>query len=168
MRRRVGEERLGQAAPDGTGNVAHGDPGHRERAGPGGAEAATPFEQTPDDLAADGAGGPETSSAVLADIVAVARGAGSTWAGLAPATNGSDGHATAGDGLAGARHWYAFIPALDLARTDLPAALDEAAAIDFETGTAIRTEHVTLDEARAAFAAVLPPDADATLYPCDD
>jgi homoserine dehydrogenase len=119
-------------------------------------------------IAGPGAGGPETSSAVLADIVAVARGAGSTWAGLAPATNGPDGHATAGDGLAGARHWYAFIPAIDLARTDLPAALDEAAAIDFEAGTAIRTEHVTLDEARAAFAAILPADADATLYPCDD
>jgi homoserine dehydrogenase len=32
-----------------------------------------------------GAGGPATSSAVLGDLVAIARGAGSTWAGLAPA-----------------------------------------------------------------------------------
>ncbi len=98
----------------------------------------------------------------------MARGAGSTWAGLAPAANGPGDHATAGDGLAGARHWYAFIPAIDLARTDLPDALDEAAAVDFEAGTAIRTEHVTLEEARAAFAAILPSDIDVTLYPCDD
>jgi len=33
-----------------------------------------------------GAGGPATSSAVLADIIAIARQAGSTWAGLGPAT----------------------------------------------------------------------------------
>ncbi|MEO8208303.1 MAG: homoserine dehydrogenase [Chloroflexota bacterium] len=33
-----------------------------------------------------GAGGPATSSAVLADLLAIARGGGSTWAGLVPAT----------------------------------------------------------------------------------
>jgi homoserine dehydrogenase len=33
-----------------------------------------------------GAGGPATSSAVLGDLVAIARGLGSTWAGLPPAT----------------------------------------------------------------------------------
>ncbi|MEO7229669.1 MAG: homoserine dehydrogenase, partial [Candidatus Limnocylindrales bacterium] len=33
-----------------------------------------------------GAGGPATSSAVLADLMAIARGGGNTWAGLAPAT----------------------------------------------------------------------------------
>ena len=32
-----------------------------------------------------GAGGPATSSAVLADLIAVSRGLGSTWAGLPPA-----------------------------------------------------------------------------------
>ena len=35
-------------------------------------------------LAGPGAGGPATSSAVLGDLVAVARGSGSTWAGLPP------------------------------------------------------------------------------------
>jgi homoserine dehydrogenase len=34
-----------------------------------------------------GAGGPATSSAVLGDLVAIARGLGSTWAGLPPATS---------------------------------------------------------------------------------
>jgi len=41
-----------------------------------------------------GAGGPATSSAVLGDLVAIARGLGSTWAGLPPAV----GAATAGRG----------------------------------------------------------------------
>jgi homoserine dehydrogenase len=36
-----------------------------------------------------GAGGPATASAVLGDLVAIARGLGSTWAGLAPATERS-------------------------------------------------------------------------------
>jgi homoserine dehydrogenase len=62
-------------------------------------------------IAGPGAGGPETSSAVLADIVAVARGLGSTWAGLPPAVASSVDHIAAEDGLAGPRHWYAFLPA---------------------------------------------------------
>jgi homoserine dehydrogenase len=118
-------------------------------------------------IAGPGAGGPETSSAVLADIVAVARGLGSTWAGLAPAAAETD-VAAAADGPAGARHWYAFVPALEPGERALPAALDEAAAVPFEHGTAIRSEHVTLDEARAAFATILPAEFDVTLYPCDD
>ena len=39
-------------------------------------------------FAGPGAGGPETSSAILADILAIARGEGSTWAGLPPAGQG--------------------------------------------------------------------------------
>jgi hypothetical protein len=50
----------------------------------------------------------------------------------------------------------------------LPAALDEAASVSFEEGTALRTEAVTLAEARAAFDSILPPDVDVTLYPVDD
>jgi homoserine dehydrogenase len=119
-------------------------------------------------MAGPGAGGLETSSAVLADLLAIARGLGSTWGGLPPATASAADHIDADDGLAGARHWYAFLPALDLPDQDLPAALDEAAAVRFEDGTAIRSEHVSLDEARAAFATILPADVDVTLYPCDD
>jgi hypothetical protein len=52
--------------------------------------------------------------------------------------------------------------------SNLPAALDEAASVSFEEGTALRTEVVTLAEARAAFDAILPPGADVTLYPVDD
>jgi homoserine dehydrogenase len=114
-------------------------------------------------LSGPGAGGPATSSAVLGDLVAVARGLGSTWAGL-PAASGPA--VVAADPLDGRRHWYAFLPAVSAG--PLPAALDEAAAVAFEDGTAIRSEAVTLAEAKAAFAAILPDAVDVTLYPVDD
>jgi homoserine dehydrogenase len=115
-------------------------------------------------LAGPGAGGPATSSAVLGDLLAVARDQGSTWAGLAPVT-GPAVHAR--DPLDGRRHWYAFVPAVR-ADVALPEGLDEAAAVEFEDGTAIRSEVGTLAEARASFTAILPPDSDVTLYPVDD
>ena len=114
-------------------------------------------------LAGPGAGGAATSSAVLGDLLAVARGQPSTWAGLPPA--GAPAVAAI-DGLDVARHWYAFVPPVDV--SNLPAALDEAASVSFEDGTALRTEVVTLAEARAAFDAILPAGADVTLYPVDD
>ncbi len=114
-------------------------------------------------LSGPGAGGPATSSAVLGDLVAIARGLGSTWAGLPAATGPA---VKAADPLDGRRHWYAFLPAVKAG--PLPAALDEAAAVGFEDGTAIRSEVVTLAEAQAAFAAILPGGVDVTLYPVDD
>jgi homoserine dehydrogenase len=114
-------------------------------------------------LAGPGAGGSATSSAVLGDLLAIARGQPSTWAGLPPATGKS---AAAVNGLDVARHWYAFVPPVAVDR--LPPALDEAASVSFEEGTALRTEVMTLTEAKAAFDAILPPGADLTLYPVDD
>ena len=114
-------------------------------------------------LAGPGAGGAATSSAVLGDLVAVARGVGSTWAGLAPATGPA---IAAADPLDGRRRWYAFVPAVEAG--PLPDVLDEAATVVFEDGTAIRTEVATLAEARAAFVALLPEGVDVTLYPVDD
>jgi homoserine dehydrogenase len=114
-------------------------------------------------VAGPGAGGDATSSAVLADLIAIARGMSSTWAGLPPATAPAIAPASPFDEP---RQWFAFIPAIYHA--ELPAALDEAATVEFEDGTAVRTERVTLAEARAAFAAILPGDADVTIYPIDD
>jgi len=57
------------------------------------------------------------------------------------------------------------VPQIDGA---LPSALDRAASVEFEDGTAIRTEVTSLDDARAAFDAILPADVDVTLYPVDD
>jgi homoserine dehydrogenase len=116
-------------------------------------------------IAGPGAGGAATSSAVLGDLVAVARGMGSTWAGL-PASTGAAGRAV--DPLDSPRRWYAFVPTLPAVDGQLPAALDRAASVEFEDGTAIRTELATVEEARAAFAAILPADVDVTLYPVDD
>jgi len=52
-------------------------------------------------FAGPGAGGPATSSAVLADLLAIARGHGSTWAGLPQAGSSM----AAGDPLDGERRW---------------------------------------------------------------
>ncbi len=116
-------------------------------------------------LAGPGAGGAATSSAVLGDLLAIARGGSSTWSGL-PAVSGPSVAAVAP--LEGARHWYAFLPAVKHGIETLPTALDEAASVVFEDGTAIRSEVVPLAEVRAAFAAILPDGADVTLYPVDD
>jgi homoserine dehydrogenase len=114
-------------------------------------------------LSGPGAGGAATSSAILGDLVAIARGLGSTWAGLPAATGAA---IRAADPLDGRRHWYAFLPAVRPG--PLPSALDEAAAVGFEDGTAIRSEAVTLAEAKGAFASILPDGVDVTLYPVED
>lgn len=116
-------------------------------------------------LAGPGAGGAATSSAVLGDLVAVARGQGSTWAGLFPAT---DAAIPAVDPLDGPRRWFAYLGAVRSTDGELPTAIGRAASVDFDDGTAIRTDIVTLADAKAAFEAVLPDGADVTLYPVDD
>ena len=114
-------------------------------------------------LAGPGAGGAATSSAVLGDLLSVARGTASTWAGLPPAIGPAIRALSA---LDVPRHWFAFVPPVEPGT--LPAALDEAASVSFEEGTALRTEVVTLAEAKAAFDAILPAGVDVTLYPVDD
>jgi homoserine dehydrogenase len=116
-------------------------------------------------LSGPGAGGAATSSAVLGDLLAIARGGTSTWAGL-PLVAGPSVAAVAP--LEGARHWFAFLPAVRHGIETLPTALDEAASVAFEDGTAIRSEVVPLAEVRAAFASILPDGVDVTLYPVDD
>ena len=114
-------------------------------------------------LSGPGAGGAATSSAILGDLVAIARGLGSTWAGLPAATGPA---VAAADPLDGRRRWYAFVPAVVAGPP--PAGLAEAASVAINGGTAIRSEAVTLAEARAAFSAILPDGVDVTLYPVDD
>jgi homoserine dehydrogenase len=116
-------------------------------------------------LAGPGAGGAATSSAVLGDLIAVARGQGSTWAGLPPATNAA---VPAVDPLDWPRRWFAYVGAVRASDGDLPRAIERAASVDFDDATAIRTDVVTLADAKAAFDAVLPDGADVTLYPVDD
>jgi homoserine dehydrogenase len=111
-----------------------------------------------------GAGGEATSSAVLGDLLAIARGGGSTWAGLAPAAE-APVVASAADPFAGARCWFAFLPGI------APAGLEpgETAAIEeIDGGTAVRTGPLTLEQVRAAIAPHLPAGVDVTLYPVTD
>jgi hypothetical protein len=130
-----------------------------------------------------GAGGDATSSAVLGDLIALARGHGSTWAGLAPATAvrppapEASGEAAAmatesAGPLADARAWFAFLPgvpanAVRAAAADAAAGDAIDAATDVAGGTAVRTKPITLTAARAALAAA-SRTSDATLYPVLD
>ena len=126
-------------------------------------------------FAGPGAGGAATSSAVLGDLIAVARGVGSTWAGLAPSPAPA---IAAADPFDRPRRWFAYVPVQagwDPATDDasagsaaLPALLRDSATVAFEDGTAVRTPDATLAEVRAAFATIVPDGVDVTLYPVDD
>ena len=116
-------------------------------------------------VAGPGAGGAATSSAVLGDLVAVARGLSSTWAGLPPAI-GPASDATAP--FDGRRHWFVHVPNDARVATTEPASLGEATTIAMEAGVAIRTPAVTVDAARAMIAPLLRDGMDATLYPVED
>jgi homoserine dehydrogenase len=119
-------------------------------------------------FAGPGAGGDATSSAVLGDLVALARGGGSTWAGLPPAAARSTGLLdpvvrTAAEAPAG--RWFAFLPGID------PEALQAVSGDGLETvagmagGSAVCTSAVPLERARALLRAAGSPAADAPLYP---
>lgn len=102
-----------------------------------------------------GAGGAATSSAVLADLAAIARRAGSTWGGLPPARDPASTPA-ATDVSTWTRHWFAFLPSVtgevvrDIAEEHLKLA----------AGTAIRTRSLPIS--------ALPESIDVPWYPIDD
>jgi homoserine dehydrogenase len=108
-----------------------------------------------------GAGGDPTSSAVLGDLLAIARRGGSTWAGLAPAAE-TPVVANARDPFAVARPWLAFLPGIAPDGVQL----GETAAIEeIDGGTIVRTGPLPLERVRAAIAPHLPDGVDVTLYP---
>ena len=116
-------------------------------------------------LSGPGAGGAATSSAVLGDLVAVARGLSSTWAGLPPASGSA---AAALDPTTQTRDWFAYLPG---AVGDAPPAASSAADVRVVAtagGLAIRITGAALDEARAIVRPWLAAAADATLYPVGD
>ena len=110
-----------------------------------------------------GAGGEATSSAVLGDLVSIARGASSTWAGLSPA-EGPVG--LAADPLDGERAWFAFVPR-DRATPDAAPMAPGAASAELPAGRAIRTASCSLETGRSEIAAQLREGADVALYPID-
>jgi homoserine dehydrogenase len=110
-----------------------------------------------------GAGGPATSSAVLGDLVAIARGLGSTWAGRPPATDART--VASPDGLDAARPWFALLPGVRAGKV-----LGEVAEASADTpaGVAIRTVPIAAQELTARILAAAPDTLHATLYPIDD
>jgi len=94
-----------------------------------------------------GAGGDATSSAVLGDLVSLARGAGSTWAGLPEAAPvRSDPEAAEVAWLAVPRRWLAVVPG----------------------GPAIVSrEPIDAHAFRRELDAIVPSDADAAMYPLE-
>lgn len=117
------------------------------------------------ELSGPGAGGEATSSAVLGDLLAVARGLSSTWGGLAPAVGPA---IAASDPLRGERRWFAVVPAR--ATSGSRPSIDPATGnvTEFGANLAIQTEPLAVDRARAVVATFVAADADATLYPIDD
>jgi homoserine dehydrogenase len=112
-----------------------------------------------------GAGGGATSSAVLGDLLAVARGAGSTWAGLAPATAAPPDALVGPADAAPDRGWFAVLPAGSgkdaLGR--LPAGARTAAV---PGGMAIHLPRVERAEMRAVLVAA--GAADLAILPADE
>ncbi len=117
-------------------------------------------------IAGPGAGGDATASAILGDLIAIARGGGSSWGGLAPASGSSGETLAALPGTVHARDWYTFLTGIDTEA--LSSALPDVAAVDFPGGVALHLDGLLLDEARAALEPLLPAEADATLYPIAD
>jgi hypothetical protein len=92
-----------------------------------------------------GAGGPATSSAVLGDLLAIARDAGSTWAGLPPGNAAPAGTLVASSASPGGG-WLAVLPRAARPIT-LPAGIGRTLAI--EEGTGVWVPRVGLAEMRA-------------------
>ncbi len=106
-----------------------------------------------------GAGGAATSSAIVGDLLAIARGAGSTWAGLPPASEAQPRAAARqiGEPMA----WFVFLPGtVDAGAPDVAV---EAAR--YRGGSALRTAPIPLARLREALVPLLPEGADAACYP---
>ena len=109
-----------------------------------------------------GAGGPATSSAVLGDLLAIARGIGSTWAGLPPAGAAPTGTLEGPLEEATDRGWFAIVP------RDVPSSAFDgpAATATVAGGTAVILRGISLSTARSLFRAAGLPDG-ATILPVD-
>jgi homoserine dehydrogenase len=110
-----------------------------------------------------GAGGAATSSAVLGDLLAIARGEGSTWA-MLPAAEG--GTLTDPDHAWDAvRRWFLLLPGSRRGRLLDDLATDTA---DTPSGVAVLTEPITLAILRERLLAAIPETLDAPCYPVED
>jgi homoserine dehydrogenase len=114
-----------------------------------------------------GAGGASTSSAVLADLMAIARGDGSSWAGLQPVTLRRDHE---GPEPAEARFsssgWFAFAPGIS--GRGVRSGSAGLYGVEAPGGVAIRSAEPSLARVRASIAALVPASTDLPIYPIED
>ncbi|MGA3056536.1 MAG: homoserine dehydrogenase [Candidatus Limnocylindrales bacterium] len=121
-------------------------------------------------LEGPGAGGPATSSAVLADLLEVVRSGLSTWADLPPA---APGLVTLADDRATIRRpWYVCLPGV--LPDEVPGRLAEEVATPppsslprhrSRTWVAVQTRPLPLAEVREAIEPLIDPDRDIPIYP---
>jgi homoserine dehydrogenase len=121
-------------------------------------------------LEGPGAGGPATSSAVLADLLEVVRSGLSTWADLPPAA--PDLVALADDRATVRRPWYVCLPGV--LPEEVPGRLAEELVGPppsslprhrSRTWVAVRTRPLPLAEVRATIEPLIDPDRDIPIYP---
>lgn len=117
-----------------------------------------------------GAGGPATSSAVLADLLELARSGLSTWADLPPAA--PELVVLADDRATVRRPWYVCLPGV--LPDEVPGRLVEQLAAPppspvprhrSRTWVAVQTRPVPLAEVREAIEPLIDPDRDVPIYP---
>ena len=111
-----------------------------------------------------GAGGGATSSAILGDLLAVARGAGSTWAGLAPAGAAAEGVLVGPPDEAADRGWFAILPGAPSAALAVMPGVQLAAVAG---GTVVHAPRVAFAAAQAMLRTLgAPPDR--SILPVDE
>ena len=120
-------------------------------------------------VAADGAGagGGATASAVLGDLIAVARGLGSTWAGLpaAPARREPRPGEPPGP-FRDASGWFAFLPRVAARRVRSGSA--GLYAVEAQGGIAVRSSEPDVEAVCASIRALLDDPVDVPIYPIED
>jgi homoserine dehydrogenase len=118
-------------------------------------------------LTGPGAGGAATASAVLGDLIAIANGGMSSWAGLPPAA--APGPAPAPDlettEDAARTGWFAFLPATPPADVASPL-IRRVEGVS--GGTALKLAPAALADVRAEVRRLMAPGTNPALYPLDD
>jgi homoserine dehydrogenase len=109
-----------------------------------------------------GAGGHATSSAVLGDLIAIARGRGSTWGGARPPVDLVLRPGLTGAGYAEPRPWFVFLR--DVSADELGRAY-VGDTVERPEGTAVITTPVDVRRLRRGLQRILPEGVDAVLYP---
>ncbi len=115
-----------------------------------------------------GAGGAATASAVLGDVLAIARGSGSTWAGLPPAAQAEPDTLTGPPNSAPDRGWFAVLPGH--LRTLPPGKgqrKGQSRTALTSGGTAVQLSQVSLTDVLARLRAAGAPD-EVVVFPADE